>query len=106
MAANSGRVAAEVTAARSEDEEQQKELYPDTVECKNFTVEDCDAKDEKMASEGREEGNHCRMEGRSDRGAQRVQTQTQLQTDMQADSDTHNVSATMMPKETVMSIRC
>ncbi|XP_025154788.1 phosrestin-2 isoform X2 [Harpegnathos saltator] len=85
MAANSGRVAAEVTAARSEDEEQQKELYPDTVECKNFTVEDCDAKDEKMASEGREEGNHCRTEGRSDRGAQRVQTQTQLQTDMQAD---------------------
>ncbi|XP_014476643.1 PREDICTED: arrestin homolog [Dinoponera quadriceps] len=91
MAENGDRAAAETTVVRSsEDEEQRKELYPETVECKNFTAEGCDAKDEKVESEGQEEGNHCRTESKSDQ-ALRLQTPTQQaqQTDMQADRKTN-----------------
>ncbi|XP_070154992.1 phosrestin-2 [Polyergus mexicanus] len=74
-----------------EDEERREELYPNTVECKSITIDNCGMKDEKTANEEREEeegekeeeeGNQ-RKETKMDQ-AQGLQTQVQ-QTDTQAD---------------------
>ncbi|XP_011874089.1 PREDICTED: phosrestin-2-like isoform X2 [Vollenhovia emeryi] len=85
MAENDIHVAPDATVIQSDDEEQQKELYPNTVEHRNTAVENCDAKTERTTNEKEKVDDH-RVET-SDR-AQELQIQMQpqiLQTDMQTD---------------------
>ncbi|XP_011637907.1 phosrestin-2-like isoform X1 [Pogonomyrmex barbatus] len=77
MATNGSHVTPETTVIQSDDEEQGKELYPNTVEHRNITVENCDTKDERTTNQKEEEESH-REEAKSDR-EQDLQVQPQMQ---------------------------
>lgn len=86
MAGNGSHVTPEATVIQSNDEEQRKELYPNTVERRNIAVESCDAKNERTTSEKVEEDDH-RVEAKSDQAQElQIQMQPQMQqTDTRAD---------------------
>ncbi|XP_011168606.1 arrestin homolog isoform X2 [Solenopsis invicta] len=86
MAENGSNVTPEATVIQSDFEEQQKELYPNTVERRNIAVENCDVKNERTANEKEDKDDH-RMEAKSDRAQElQIQMQPQVQhTDTRAD---------------------
>ncbi|XP_018400172.1 PREDICTED: arrestin homolog [Cyphomyrmex costatus] len=78
MAENGSRVTPReaIMVQSDDDEKQQKELYPNTVERTNIMVDNCDSKNDRMDKKG--EGEDHRVEANSDR-AQELQIQVQPQ---------------------------
>ncbi|XP_077265752.1 phosrestin-2 [Temnothorax americanus] len=91
MAENNSHVAPEATVIQSDDEEQRKELYPNTVERRNTAVENCDATTERTTNEEEEEDDHW-VEAKSNR-EQELQIPTQIQqTDRKIDTSPDHIS--------------
>ncbi|XP_018300462.1 arrestin homolog isoform X2 [Mycetomoellerius zeteki] len=86
MAENGSHVTpSEAIVVQSDDEEQRKELYPNTVERRNITVDNCDSKNDRT-DEKEDENNH-RVETKSNRAQElQIQMQPQIQqTDTRGD---------------------